>query len=85
MDIRKSLRAAKKNITKPFKNMRRAPAAEGDAAEGEAAAAPADGGILAQVTGAVEAGKEGEEDGRMVEWLIVMDRKRVLGLVRRVH
>ena len=63
MDIRKSLRTAKKSITKPFKNLHRAPAAaEGEAAavEGEAAAAaaaPADEGILAQVTAAVEASR----------------------------
>ena len=62
IDIRKSLRTAKKSITKPFKNLRRAPAAaeegEGAAAiavEGEAA--PADEGILAQAAAAVEAGK----------------------------
>ena len=57
MDIRKSLRSAKKSITKPFKNLRRAPAAEGEAAvEGEAAA-PADEGIVAQAAAAVEAGE----------------------------
>ena len=90
LDIRKSLRSAKKTITKPFKNLRKAPEAEGEAAasEGDAATAPAEeGGIMAQAAAAMEADVDKATDAGIevvaekVEEVAIAGAEKVEGVV----